>query len=342
MQGWKLKKGKHIKRPLSEDEIWSKFNHIFSTKSVNATSYKFGFIKSILENTFNVDNEGYISFDDIYEKFAEIYWYLTVRYRIKQGNASMYQNGRKPSVERIFDEFLIKYPKLTSEMSFEAINANIRNEMVKEIKKKCKQNVVGAIYGDTDGTFYSFHLSKEILKFHPDVLDFLKKYEYILLKLNHYEWIKFLEKVNKEEDSYALAQKLDYATRRSNLQVYRNILYDKFYRHHCFYCGKKLKRAIEVDHFIPWSFARINKLWNFVLACHKCNNSKRDRLADKYYVDKILDQNSYIINISSSNNIDIVEEELKTYEPKKIIEMYRCAIFNGFDYGWMPKKIKSR
>lgn len=336
MQGWKLREGKHVKRSLSEDEIWSKFNHIFSTKSVNATSYKFCFIKSILENTFNVDNEGYLSFDDIYEKFTEIYWYLTVRYRIKQGNKSMYQNGKKPSVERVFDEFFEKYPALTPEMSFEAVNDEIRHKMIKEVKKRCKRNVIGAIYGDTDGTFYSFHLSKEILKFHPDVLAFVKKYEYILLKLNHYEWIKFLEKVNKEEDSYALARKLDYATKRSNLKVYRNLLYDTFQRHHCFYCGKKLKRAIDVDHFIPWYFTRINKLWNFALACSKCNNSKRDRLADVYYVNKILEQNSYII--SRSNSINVVKKEFKTYEPKKIIEMYRCAVFNGFDYGWMPKK----
>lgn len=96
---------------------------------------------------------------------------------------------------------------MTPDISFEAIDEKIRHKMVTEIKNRCKRYVIGAVYGDTDGTFYSFHLSKEILKFHPDVLAFLKKYEYILLKLNHYEWIKFLEKVNKEEDSYALAKK---------------------------------------------------------------------------------------------------------------------------------------
>lgn len=222
---------------------------------------------------------------------------------------------------------------MTPDISFEAIDEKIRHKMVTEIKNRCKRYVIGAVYGDTDGTFYSFHLSKEILKFHPDVLAFLKKYEYILLKLNHYEWIKFLEKVNKEEDSYALAKKLDYATKRTNLKVYRNLLYDTFHRHDCFYCGRKLK-SIEVDHFIPWSFVRNDKLWNLALACPKCNNSKRDSLSTRYYIEKILAQNDYIIE--HSNNIDVVKREFKIYEPKKIYEMYECAIFNGFDYGWSP------
>lgn len=333
MEGWKLTEGIHAKRSLSEEEIWSKFNHIFSTKSFNATSYKFCFIKALIENVFNVDNDGYLDYDDIYEKFTETYWYLTVQHKIRQGNASIYRDGKKTSVERVFDKFFLRYPALTPDISFEAIDEKIRHKMVTEIKNRCKRYVIGAVYGDTDGTFYSFHLSKEILKFHPDVLAFLKKYEYILLKLNHYEWIKFLEKVNKEEDSYALAKKLDYATKRTNLKVYRNLLYDTFHRHDCFYCGRKLK-SIEVDHFIPWSFVRNDKLWNLALACPKCNNSKRDSLSTRYYIEKILAQNDYIIE--HSNNIDVVKREFKIYEPKKIYEMYECAIFNGFDYGWSP------
>lgn len=229
-------------------------------------AWKVCFIKALIENVFNVDNDGYLDYDDIYEKFTETYWYLTVQHKIRQGNASIYRDGKKTSVERVFDKFFLRYPALTPDISFEAIDEKIRHKMVTEIKNRCKRYVIGAVYGDTDGTFYSFHLSKEILKFHPDVLAFLKKYEYILLKLNHYEWIKFLEKVNKEEDSYALAKKLDYATKRTNLKVYRNLLYDTFHRHDCFYCGRKLK-SIEVDHFIPWSFVRNDKLWNLALAC---------------------------------------------------------------------------
>ncbi|NLX77534.1 MAG: hypothetical protein GXZ01_09255 [Clostridiaceae bacterium] len=227
-----------------------------------------------------------------------------------------------------------QYPVLSDQMSFEAINENIKTKIIIEVKKECKRYVIGAIYGDTDGTFYTFILGCEILKLHPDVLSFFQKYKNILLKLNHYEWIKFLERVNREEDSHSLAEKLDYATKRSNLTVYRNLLYDVFSRHNCFYCGHPLRTAMEVDHFIPWVFVRDDKLWNFVLSCRKCNNSKSDRLADRRYIGKLLEQNDYIV--SRRDNIYIVNREYKVYRPGKIIEMYRCAEFNGFESGWMP------
>jgi len=168
-------------------------------------------------------------------------------------------------------------------------------------------------------------------------INFAKNFSMTNLKLNHYEWIKFLERVNKEEDSYSLAEKLDYATKRNNLTIYRNLLYENFNRHNCFYCGRQLKTDMEVDHFIPWTFVRDDKLWNFVLSCRQCNNSKRDKLSERHYISKLLDQNNYIINYS--DDVYIVKKEYKIYYPDKIIEMYNCAEFNGFETGWMPKCI---
>ncbi len=39
----------------SEDELWSAINTVFLSKSRNSTSYKFCFLKAILDNIFNVD-----------------------------------------------------------------------------------------------------------------------------------------------------------------------------------------------------------------------------------------------------------------------------------------------
>ena len=68
---------------------------------------------------------------------------------------------------------------------------------------------------------------------------------------------------------------------------------------------------MEVDHFIPWVFVRDDKLWNFVLSCRKCNNSKSDRLADRRYIGKLLEQNDYIV--SRRDKIYIVNREYKVY-----------------------------
>ena len=110
---------------------------------------------------------------------------------------------------------------------------------------------------------------------------------------------------------------------------------ENYNKHSCFYCNHKLRNDIEVDHFIPWTFVRDEKFWNFVLSCRTCDNSKRDKLTEKSFIKKLLEQNNYIINHANSSYL--VRKEYKFYKSSKIIEMYNCAEFNGFKGGWMPK-----
>lgn len=55
--GFDLKEGYYAERPLSDDEMLSAFSYLFSSKSVNDTSYKFGFLKSVLDNLYNTDEK---------------------------------------------------------------------------------------------------------------------------------------------------------------------------------------------------------------------------------------------------------------------------------------------
>ena len=55
----------------------------FSNQSKNSSSYKFGFLKSILDNLYNVDSELVLTFDQLFGKFTEIYWNLILKYHIK-------------------------------------------------------------------------------------------------------------------------------------------------------------------------------------------------------------------------------------------------------------------
>ncbi len=62
----------------------------------------------------------------------------------------------------------------------------------------------------------------------------------------------------------ALKSSLTCAILQKNIQEFEN---------KCFYCGKPvIKKTVEVDHFIPWSFMKDDQIWNFVLACPECNN----------------------------------------------------------------------
>ena len=53
--GFELREGYYEDRPLLDDEMWSAFSFLFSSKSVNDISHKFGFFKSILDNLYNTD-----------------------------------------------------------------------------------------------------------------------------------------------------------------------------------------------------------------------------------------------------------------------------------------------
>jgi 5-methylcytosine-specific restriction endonuclease McrA len=334
MEGWKLQEGIYKREEISEDEIWQIFNYIFSTKSVNRTSYKYGFLKALLESAFSFNRDGEINLNEIFTRFTHIYWALIVDHKLKQGDSGV--KGGKTSVELIFEDYVNQF-EFIRVAEFDVIRDDVRNKIVKETLTECKKYVVGALYGDTDEMFYSFSLKKNYLKLNPSVFKFIKKFNRILIKLNDLEWMRFMEKVNPEEQCTRLLTKLDTAAERSNLNPYRDLLYKELNQKHCFYCGKKLDYSnIHVDHFIPWSFIRNDKSWNFVLSCSKCNTSKSDKIADEVYLNKLIERNDKIAGCEN----DIIKLEFEKYNTYLLNEVYNSAIYNGFNQGWAPKGLK--
>ena len=155
---------------------------------------------------------------------------------------------------------------------------------------------------------------------------FLNKME--IEKLNYYAWARFLEKVNDDDALIRVLEKLDMATpQRKDLSMYRDILFNEFQEDRCFYCGKKLDKKIHVDHFIPWTFVKNDNLWNFVLACPKCNLKKSGNLACRNYVAKIGNRNSFIVNNTISN--PAIRIEFDGYYDGLLDRMWSYAKMSG-------------
>ena len=112
---------------------------------------------------------------------------------------------------------------------------------------------------------------------------------------------------------------------REDLSVFRQVLYKEFEQCNCFYCGKKL-HEIHVDHFIPWSFIKEDKLWNFVLACPACNIRKSNKIPGMEYVKVIQTRNDALRKLDSS----FVQNQFKTYKPQLISDMWKYAQSGGF------------
>ncbi len=144
------------------------------------------------------------------------------------------------------------------------------------------------LYDDFEGKLYAFSLSGNGIFLSVDSYRFISKYKLEIEKLNYYAWARFLEKVNDDAALIRVLEKLDMATpKRKDLSMYKNILFNEFQEDRCFYCGKKLDKNVHVDHFIPWMFVKNDNLWNFVLACPKCNLRKSGNLVSKDYIIKI-------------------------------------------------------
>lgn len=113
---------------------------------------------------------------------------------------------------------------------------------------------------------YSFSVREEWIQINPVMYEFICKHKVMIEKLNYYEWARYLEKVNEDSVATKILDKIDESSKRNNLSMYRQILFDEFESKTCFYCGKPLKADnVDVDHFIPWSFIKDDKLWNLVL-----------------------------------------------------------------------------
>ena len=156
--------------------------------------------------------------------------------------------------------------------------------------------------------------------------NFMLKYKLEIEKLNYYSWAKFLEQINDDSVLIKVLGKLELATpRRKDLSIYREILRKEFEEDNCFYCGNKLQRKIHVDHFIPWSFVKDDKIWNFVLSCPNCNGRKNNRVPKKDYLVKIEERNK---KIKLCKNV-IIETDFEEYSDDLLNRMWHYAKLSG-------------
>lgn len=333
MSACDLEEGLYANRTLSDDEMWSAFSNLFSSHSRNSSSYKFGFLKSIMDNLYNVDDKLVLTFDQLFGTFTEIYWNLVLKHGIRQQPVSARTKGTY--LEQALNSTSDKY-QIAPDVPFESISDLAKIEVCKKVKSKCKTNVVGALYGDTKGLFYSFSRKGEWIQINPQMYEFVSKHKLAIEKLNYYEWAKYLEKINEDSVMDHLLTKIDKSSERENLSIYRRILFEEFESNHCFYCGKKLSNdgsKVHVDHFVPRAFIKDDKMWNLVLACPTCNLKKNDKLAAIIFLDKLIERNKKII-IADSN-----AKDMNCYNAQNLRAVYYWAKLNGYDNIWQPSKM---
>ena len=326
MAGWDLKSGVITEYVVTEDRIWSLFNYVFSDSCRKRNTYKFGLIKALLDNVFNgtpSENGVFFSYNEIFGKFAENYWNLVIKYDLRQ----MRPDGKSKisKIEKILKDAVSRNSVIAS-LEFDALDKVTRDTISKTVAKECKNCVVGALYEDFEGVLYEFNLKKDGLILNFCMHEFMQKYKMEIEKLNYYSWAKFLEQVNDESALIRVIDKLESATpRRNDLSVYREILFKEFEENTCFYCGKKLQKNVHVDHFIPWTFVKDDRIWNFVLSCPLCNIKKNDRIAPRDYIIRVENRNKRLIQAQN----EIIQMDFEGYSDGLIERMWNYAKLSG-------------
>lgn len=327
--GWELIQGDLTKNNIDFDTLWTRFNYVFSDSCPKTSTYKFGFIKAILDNLLSVipsDLGMELTFEDIFSKFAENYWNLITKYHLKQLRINRPNTENVVSkLEQTFLSILDQEPSAAS-IEFENLSSKDKAIIVKQVQKDCSKNVIGALYKDFNGELYGFDKSSARIWIHNGAYQFLWAHKQEIERLNYYAWAKFLERINSDSVSNKLLDKLEEATpRRQNLTPYRDILRKEFETDTCFYCGRKLHKTPHVDHVIPWSFIKSDHLWNFVLACPSCNTRKKDQLPNRQKLAAVVTRNESLSNSDSS----IVRLEFKGYNENLLWQLWDYAYKRG-------------
>jgi len=139
-----------------------------------------------------------------------------------------------------------------------------------------REDIGSFIYVHTDSPEPGLRLS-------PGVAGHFLRLSPLLRPLICQKWAQKVAKINKLKMSRL--EDFLFRTERSALDRVRvPLLHHQ--GHLCFYCRRRIRTSIEVDHFIPWARYRDNGIHNLVVAHAACNRNKRDSLAAETHIER--------------------------------------------------------
>ncbi len=325
--GWNKKRGDLSRFHIELEKYWAHFHYVFSDACPKRSSYKFGLIKAIIDCLYSAeltDRGMELSYERVFAKFTENYWNLVARYEICQ----IRSDGRSAvsKIEKLIYEVRDRHAALTM-IEYENLDEIDKVALIALVKKECQKNVIGALYQNFNGELYGFDHEVERVWLHLCAYNFLMTYKLEIEQMNYYAWAKFLDKVNKEKPPMLLLEKLELSTpQRKNLSIYRDVLRKEFEENNCFYCGSKLSSGAHVDHVLPWSFVKSDHLWNFVMACPRCNTKKNDLLPSKQKLAEVITRNQKLALVKNS----FVQKEIEGYTEDLMWKIWDYAFRQGY------------
>jgi len=279
------------------------------------STYKFALLMATanlaIESGVNDDRECSISYQQLAEQFIQLYWIQVLPFSDQSSDSVLRQSSTTGQASVINSILNLQHKTQTTSLTIARTqNTKLWQSTIKDIASTIKKYPARYLQSAEDNVsrefLYIYDSKLNVITLKPGIAYCFTRFNRIINKLCQQYWTEFVRK-NRHNQSYFsddvdLQQFLFHQSRQS-LKVLESILIDT-QQGQCFYCHKNLKNNIEVDHFIPWSKYPIDTTHNFVLTDHKCNNSKRDYLAEELFYEKWLKRNQQYGNT--------IEQEAKT------------------------------
>jgi len=256
------------------------------------STYKFALLMSLtrlaIEQGQDSGENLSLSYQDIAEKFIEIYWKQSLPFQFNQHDPFILQQstGKQASIVNIIRNAQQQFKTIAAArrdiLYWEKLKKTIA-ATVKQMPVVYLQNVNGQTYE----FLYRLQDSKQQLILLPQVMYCLRQFSEIIEELCQKRWIDYI-RANRQNlvvlDGLPDLNEFMFAPSRSQLNAVANVLVE-LQECKCFYCKKTMRKGnYAVDHFIPWSIYPSDTGHNFVLADSQCNSKKSNFLAsDEFF-----------------------------------------------------------
>ena len=264
-----------------------------------SSTYKFALLISLsrlaIEQGEDSGEPLVLEYNDIAEKFIELYWKQAVPYNFNdQGQLILNQNNGKQAaiVNRI-----IELRQIYSSLGLLRRDVTIWSKLLKDVARTVKEMPVRYLQNINGQNFeflYQHAQAGQQLTLLPRVMFCLRQFSEIIEELCQKRWIDYIRKNSSNAPILNKLPNLEqfiFEPSRNQLNAVANVLVE-LQECKCFYCNKPMRKGgYAVDHFIPWSMYPSDTGHNFVLADSNCNSKKSNLLASDEFLLKWRERN---------------------------------------------------
>jgi 5-methylcytosine-specific restriction endonuclease McrA len=250
-------------------------------------SYKFALIHALADLAVlkGEDTGAPLDLDtkDIAAKFVELYWRQCRPFQIGGDTSGLILQQNTGKQAAIISKIVDSQQKCGASLfRLKQLASDRWSELVTEVDQVVRTMPLWKLQtvGEERLDFLYENLDRGTrITLNPGVAYCLRAFYELIRDLIEGAWVRFVQKVNAGRlGGVTDLGSFLFGEERASLDAYRPILMD-VQKGVCLYCGGKLSRQTEVDHFIPWSRYPVDLGHNFVLAHIACNNAKADYLA---------------------------------------------------------------